>query len=119
MELIKKICSKVEFESILNKKNVLCQFVSFLDAFNEHNFIYMVKKGASYSPEICEGYITYNESRSLSRDEIERKKKEEFLLEPFNDDVLYEVDTYPMFGDYIQYPISNVALLTEDEMLKK
>ena len=41
MELVKKICSKVEFESILNKKNVLCQSVSFLDAFNEHNFIYI------------------------------------------------------------------------------
>ena len=44
MELVKKICSKAEFESILNKGNVLCQFVSFLDAFNEHNFIYMVKR---------------------------------------------------------------------------
>ena len=55
MELVKKTCSKAEFESILNKGNVLCQFVSFLDAFNEHNFIYMVKKGGSYLPEVCEG----------------------------------------------------------------
>lgn len=119
MELVKKICSKAEFESILNKENVLCQFVSFLDAFNEHNFIYMVKKGKSYLPEVCEGYITYNESKLLSRDEIEKKKKEEFLREPFNDEVLYEVDTYPMFEDCIEYPIREVAFLTEDEMLKE
>ena len=67
MELVKKICSKAEFESILNKGNVLCQFVSFLDAFNEHNFIYMVKKGKSYLPEVCEGGSIFNRRRDVKR----------------------------------------------------
>lgn len=41
------------------------------------------------------------------------------MREPFNDEVLYEVDTYPMFEDCIEYPIREVAFLTEDEMLKE
>ena len=78
----------------------------------------IIKKGNNYYYSICEGYISYNEARCLTREKIEEMKKMDFLIEPFGDGVLYEIDTYPISNSSIEYPIADVEFLTEEDVLK-
>ena len=119
MEMLKQISTQKELESLINKKNKVSSYIKFTDSFGDINYINIIKRGLKYYYSVCEGYISYNNSKSLNREEIERKKKFEFLLEPFSDGVLYEIDTYPINNKSIRYPVVDIEFLTEDDIIKE
>ena len=116
--MLKKINSRKELESLLTRKSKISNYIKFIDSLGDVNYINIIKKGSKYYSSICEGYISYNEARCLTREKIEEMKKTDFLIEPFGDGVLYEIDTYPISNSSIEYPIVDVEFLTEEDVLK-
>lgn len=117
--MLKVIDSHKELELLLKKKNKVSAYMKFTDSYGDINYINVIKKGAKYYSSICEGYISYNESKCLNREDINKLKRTDFLLEPFEDGVLYEIDTYPISNRDICYPIINIEFLTEKEVLRE
>lgn len=114
-----KLETKEDLVKILKEKGIDMQFISFIDKDNKHDFVYMVNYGDFYGEDACDSYIAYNEKKTLSKEEILEAKEEQGFFEPFNDGVLYEVMAYPVFRDFVQYPITNVKFLTEEELIKE
>lgn len=115
--MLETIYSQKELECFLKKENKISNYIKFTDSFGDINYINTIKKGDKTYYSLCEGYLSYNESKSLNAEEISRLKNIDFLIEPFNDGVLYEIDTYPIQNTDILYPIMNVELLSEKELL--
>lgn len=115
--MLEAIYSQKELECFLKKENKISNYIKFTDSFGDINYINTIKKGDKTYYSLCEGYLSYNESKSLNAEEISRLKNIDFLIEPFNDGVLYEIDTYPIQNTDILYPIMNVELLSEKELL--
>ena len=115
--MLEMIYSQKELECFLKKENKISNYIKFTDSFGDINYINTIKKGDKTYYSLCEGYLSYNESKSLNAEEISRLKNIDFLIEPFNDGVLYEIDTYPIQNTDILYPIMNVELLSEKELL--
>ena len=115
--MLKTICSQKDFECLVKKCNYVSTYMKFKDSFGDINYINVIKKGNKIFSSICEGYLSYNESKTLNRAEINRLKNDELLIELFNDGVLYEVDTYPINNNEIPYPIRDVEFLSKSEVL--
>lgn len=115
--MLETIYSQKELECFLKKENKISNYIKFTDSFGDINYINTIKKGDKTYYSLCEGYLSYNESKSLNAEEISRLKNIDFLIEPFNDGVLYEIDTYPIQNTDILYPIMSVELLSEKELL--
>lgn len=118
--MIKKIECKEDLQKILIDKKIDRQFISFIDKDNKQDFVYMVRYEKDwYGEDVCSSYISYNKDKTLSRKEIDSMKKEMGLYEPFNDGILYEVDAYPIYQDFVKYPITNVEFIDEEELVKR
>lgn len=114
------INNKNDLVKILKENNVDYQYISFINAKNQQDFVYMVKYDKDfYGEDVVGGYIAYNKDKTWTREEIEESKIEMCLHEPFNDGVLYEIDVYPIYKDFVEYPITNVEFLNEEELLIK
>ena len=114
------INNKNDLVKILKENNVDYQYISFINAKNQQDFVYMVKYDKDfYGEDVVGGYISYNKDKTWTREEIEESKIEMCLHEPFNDGVLYEIDVYPIYKDFVEYPITNVEFLNEEELLIK
>ena len=112
------INNKNDLVKILKENNINYQYISFINAKNQQDFVYMVKYDKDfYGEDVVGGYIAYNKDKTLPRNEVERAKDELCLHEPLNDGILYEVDVYPIFKDFVEYPITNVEFLNEEELL--
>ena len=118
MEKFSKINNKNDLIKILNENEMDCQYISFIDVNGKQDFVYMMKHDERfYSEHIIDGYVSYNKDKIIPREEIEILKNEMWLYEPFNDGVLYELEVYPVFEDFVKYPISNIEFLSENEVL--
>lgn len=115
--MLKIIYSQKELECLVKKDNKISCYMRFTDSFGDVNYINVIKKGNKIYSSLCEGYLSYNESKSLNREEINKLKSRDFLIEPFNDGVLYEIDTYPIQNADIPYPMLDIKLLSEVEVL--
>ena len=112
------INNKNDLVKILKENNINYQYISFINAKNQQDFVYMVKYDKDfYGEDVVGGYMSYNKDKTWTREEIEETKNEMCLYEPFNDGVLYEIDVYPIFKDFVEYPITNVEFLNEEELL--
>ena len=113
-----RINNKNELVDIFKKNNIDYQFISFINANGKQDFVYMVKYDKDfYGEDVVGGYIAYNKDKTWTREEIEESKIEMCLHEPFNDGVLYEIDVYPIYKDFVEYPITNVEFIEERELL--
>lgn len=114
----KKINSKKELVNILRERSINYQYISFINSKGNQDYVYMVKHDdVFYSENVVGGFISYNKDKKMSRKDIEENKKDMGLYEPFNDGVLYELDVYPIFKDFVEYPITNVEFLNEEDLL--
>ena len=118
LEKFSKINNKNDLIKILNENEMDCQYISFIDVNGKQDFVYMMKHDEGfYSEHIIDGYVSYNKDKKMSKTKIEISKSEMWLYEPFNDGVLYELEVYPVFEDFVKYPISNIEFLSEKEVL--
>lgn len=118
MEKFSKINNKNDLIKILNENEMDCQYISFIDVNGKQDFVYMMKHDEGfYSEHIIDGYVSYNKDKKMSKTKIEISKSVMWLYEPFNDGVLYELEVYPAFKDFVKYPISNIEFLSENEVL--
>lgn len=118
LEKFSKINNKNDLIKILNENEMDCQYISFIDVNGKQDFVYMMKHDEGfYSEHIIDGYVSYNKDKIIPREEIEILKNEMWLYEPFNDGVLYELEVYSVFEDFVKYPISNIEFLSENEVL--
>lgn len=112
-----KIHNKNDLVSILKNNNINHQFVSFINADGDQDFVYMINYDEDlYGEDVVGGFISYNKDKRWTREEIEEFKKDMCLYEPFDDGVLYEIDVY-QYQDFVKYPITNVEFLTERQLL--
>ena len=88
--MLKKINSRKELESLLTRKSRVSSYIKFIDSLGDVNYINIIKKGNNYYSSICEGYISYNEARCLTREKIEEMKKMDFLIEPFGSSTAFD-----------------------------
>lgn len=119
VKVVKEIYNKQILELILKTRGIDHQFISFINNEGMQDYAYMVYIDKYYSQDVCGGYISYNKDKSMTRVQIDQIKKEMGFIEPFEDGVLYEVDAYPIYQDFIKFPIRNVEFITEEELCKK
>lgn len=67
-----KIHNKNDLVSILKNNNINHQFVSFINADGDQDFVYMINYDEDlYGEDVVGGFISYNKDKKLTREEIE------------------------------------------------
>lgn len=114
----KYFANKEQMYLVFKNKGIDYKYIRFKDCENNIDYAYLwMIDDYNYSQDVVGGIKSINVS-NFDTEVIDSMKKIMGLIEINDNGMLYELDVYPVFKDFIKFPITDIEVLDEEEVIR-
>lgn len=114
----KGFANKQQMYLVFKNRNIDYKYIRFKDNDGNIDYAYLWMPNAFWYSQDVVGNLISRDFSKMNRNDIDLIKRECGFIEISNDGILYEVDTYPIFKDFIKFPITEVEVLDEEDVIR-